>query len=326
MNPIFVGGTGRSGTTILKRVFASHPAVASIPTELRVIIDPGGALDLKSALTSGWSPYAADAAINRFRRLMHDCASSNVLIKAEPKILRKLGITPRRYGMMDLGRNFGMRYYLQRLDQLIDEISFHKSHGFWAGSQPYQKPALIYETNLADRGMISCILRKYFDDLFKQAAEDENRTHWIDDTPYNLVHVSELLDLFPSMRFIHIYRDTRDVVTSHLRMHWGGDDPTVVAIRVSNILGRWFEIRSSIPESVFVEVALEEMAEDPHATIDRLCDFVGIRFTDEIAKKAEGIDLKKVHAGRWKKELGNSQLKTVLPIIAPYLTAYGYTH
>ncbi|GAG26602.1 unnamed protein product, partial [marine sediment metagenome] len=49
-----IGGTGRSGTSILKQVLASHPKVIALPTELRIIVDPGGALDLKRALTDRW--------------------------------------------------------------------------------------------------------------------------------------------------------------------------------------------------------------------------------------------------------------------------------
>lgn len=43
---IFVGGTGRSGTTVLARCLASADALHLIPTELRFHVDRGGLLDL----------------------------------------------------------------------------------------------------------------------------------------------------------------------------------------------------------------------------------------------------------------------------------------
>ena len=51
LKPIFIGGTGRSGTTILKKVLQQHSNIVTIPNELRIIIDPDGILDLFNALT-----------------------------------------------------------------------------------------------------------------------------------------------------------------------------------------------------------------------------------------------------------------------------------
>ncbi len=44
--PIFIGGTGRSGTTILGRLLGSHSAVSLIPIETRFLVDGRGLLDL----------------------------------------------------------------------------------------------------------------------------------------------------------------------------------------------------------------------------------------------------------------------------------------
>ncbi len=44
--PIFVGGTGRSGTTITARLLDAHPAYRMVPIEVRFISDDGGLCDL----------------------------------------------------------------------------------------------------------------------------------------------------------------------------------------------------------------------------------------------------------------------------------------
>jgi hypothetical protein len=44
--PIFVGGTGRSGTTIVARLLAEQPGYMLVPIELRVHAAPGGLADL----------------------------------------------------------------------------------------------------------------------------------------------------------------------------------------------------------------------------------------------------------------------------------------
>lgn len=44
--PVFVGGTGRSGTGIVARLIATHGSHAIIPAEIRFHADPGGLVDL----------------------------------------------------------------------------------------------------------------------------------------------------------------------------------------------------------------------------------------------------------------------------------------
>lgn len=59
-NPIFVGGTGRSGTTMVARLLGCHPDYYVIPIELRFLVDPGGLCDF----------VAGAADFDQFKRLI----------------------------------------------------------------------------------------------------------------------------------------------------------------------------------------------------------------------------------------------------------------
>lgn len=79
MKKIFIGGTGRSGTTILSRWLGSHARLVRIPVESRFIVDSGGLIDHDESLTTSYSHDRARVASRRFFRMMEQdmsCRSS----------------------------------------------------------------------------------------------------------------------------------------------------------------------------------------------------------------------------------------------------------
>ena len=69
-SPIFVAGTGRSGTSQLANILGEHPQTHRIPIETRFIVDPGGLRDLADALTIRFDPYAGDDALRRLSDIL----------------------------------------------------------------------------------------------------------------------------------------------------------------------------------------------------------------------------------------------------------------
>ncbi len=242
MSPIFVGGTGRSGTTILKRVLSCHSKVVSLRDELSVIVHPDGALDLVNTLSERWSPYTADIAIRRFRDLMlaNAGAKSRVSIylhKAIKVFFRKLGASPPRYMGASLSYSFGDNNYRQYLEQLLSELCYHATRGSWAGSPGLEIVSKIYESGPYKKQDIARRVANFFNDLYKIVAiEGEN--YWLDDTPSNILRANELLEVFPKLRMLHMYRDPRDVLSSYRRFSWGGDNDLSIARRLASIYQR----------------------------------------------------------------------------------------
>ena len=67
---ILIGGTGRSGTTILSRWLGTHRDICKIPVESRFILDKGGLMDLFYSLTNNYSIAQSRAALQNFYDLM----------------------------------------------------------------------------------------------------------------------------------------------------------------------------------------------------------------------------------------------------------------
>jgi hypothetical protein len=323
LKPIFIGGTGRSGTTILKRVLSRHSKVICLRDELRVLVDPDGALDLISALTDHWSPYKADLAIHNFQRIMRACARSKTtsfvyLEKVEKTIARKMGLAPRKYLGAGFGVHFGYANYHHRLSQLIHDLSYYAARGNWAGS-PWQFQAKIFETEPRPRQQVERIIAEFFNDLYAQVAPPE-KEYWLDDTPSNLLHADQLLHLFPEMRLIHIYRDPRDVLASYLHFSWGGDNFETTARRLAGIYQRWQDVRKSFPADRVLEIRLEQLSEAPRDGLTSICNFLGMDFEEGLAS----IPLNKVNAGRWQNEIPREKTGIVEEYLGKYVSWYGY--
>jgi hypothetical protein len=71
MPPIFVGGTGRSGTTVTAKLLGAHPACYVIPIEVRFITDPGGLCDLAAGRTT-FGRFGRKMLRHWFRRVLAD--------------------------------------------------------------------------------------------------------------------------------------------------------------------------------------------------------------------------------------------------------------
>jgi hypothetical protein len=87
--PIFVGGCGRSGTTIVARMIALHPQTKLVPQELRVHCDPGGLADvLADRVPAAW-----------FTERLHGYWRTRMSASGDPR-----GLTARFLGDDDYGR------------------------------------------------------------------------------------------------------------------------------------------------------------------------------------------------------------------------------
>ncbi|MEU1842368.1 sulfotransferase [Micromonospora sediminicola] len=68
--PVFVAGTGRSGTSRIADIIGEHPLIHRIPMETRFLVDPGGLRDLTDALTDRYDPVVAEDALHRLGELL----------------------------------------------------------------------------------------------------------------------------------------------------------------------------------------------------------------------------------------------------------------
>lgn len=291
---------------------------------MRIIVDPGGLLDLQRALTDHWSPYAADIAIQQFRALLDDAESTNILKKVTQRAAYAVGASPRRYSSLGVGDSVGRKYYRTRTEQLLDSLSNRLEGTAWMGTPGPRPTSKLYNTEYSRVATCSPLLREFVEDLFKASAGDRTATHFVEDTPYNILAAPDLMQVFPNMRLVHVYRDFRDVLASYQRQHWGKGNLLMIARRIRSIMERWRELRVGLSNANLLEVQFEELVSDREGFLRTFLSFVQLPNRPELEKSLSLIDPARTHTGRWKRELPSELLTELDPILGPILEEYGY--
>ena len=320
--PVFIGGTGRSGTTILQKLLKSGSGFLSYPFELRLNVDPGGLLDLKTALVDHWSPYAADIALNRFSDLMSDMRRKSRRTFYENRFLGRMGISPSRYPSVGFSNLIGRPVFDEICDEFLKSLYREKVPGHWGGSAPYQIKSCIFEADRMSEVKFGSAAQVFIKRLHDAFASQSGVSYQacIDDTPYSILHADQLLRIYPNAKFIHIYRDPRDVVASYATKFWGGDDYVAIARRICAVLNQWHLVRERISSSNYIEISMEALLQEPMPILSNVAAFVGV----ETTFSENSHDLSKGHTGRWKQDIPLDLQDEVNEILGNSIEMMGY--
>lgn len=180
-------------------------------------------------------------------------------------------------------------------------------------------------------------LSEVLDALFRINAEGEGKARWLDKTPYYIHHIPTLLATYPDAQFVHIIRDGRDTALSMLER--------AADIRVFNIAAgaklwrRYVEAgRSSgrqLAPHQYLELRYEDMLADPVGIVQRLCEFLGEKYSDKIIDFEKSTDpktktpllkqgLQESNREKWRASMRPRQIKTFESIAGDTLLDCGY--
>ncbi len=331
LSKIFIGGTGRSGTTILLHGLYRHPALYAVPFEARFLSDAGGLGDLVDALTTGYSITAACDALERFDRMMR-----YLLTERE----RAVGS---EFHALEI---FGEENYYRALNDFIDRItrvSFveHYPPGRF-GTHAYPSEPIGAHRQLgryfADREELLEICRDFLAPLFSRKALTMGKQGWVEKTPANLMRLEFLQELYPESTFVYIKRDPRAVVYSQMRQRWAPDNVRDAALYMVDTYRCWFDRKAhlGLERRNYVEVTLDEFVADTQGTLDRIAAAARITpYSPELAGEAAAVmanywrcpldspDLdSKLNA--WKHELPAEDIAWLNETLGDYILAMGF--
>lgn len=153
-----------------------------------------------------------------------------------------------------------------------------------------------------------------FDLVCREMAFRVGKQRWGDKTPGNEYFAMDILDMFPSSRFIYVLRDPRDVVSSKRdRSDSAGGGWRA---RTREIWGSAWLWRSSaqahawnlanLDPSRYREVRFEQLVADPAAVLGSLSDFVGDDLGDIVSLVGDRFLFRQLGVGSHSRRHGSS--------------------
>lgn len=274
MNPIFIVGAPRSGTTLLQYMLRSHPDV-SLPT-----------------------------------------AESHFFVP----------FYNRRHEFGDLSDKNNLRQLLTAIYQARKQFFDEDMNGL-----VYDTEWLTDKLHQENRTTVPAVI----DGLFSTNAQQEGKHRWGDKTPYYVLHLDLLINMFPGAQIVHIVRDGRDCALSMLERKW---DLEICNIHhAAYIWSKYVKAGSHFGEThpdIYHEIYYEDILNQPETTIKSLCNFLNIDFSDQIIhfKPSDGSGktplltkpLQKTNSGKWQASMSRRQQRIFLATAFDWMQAKGY--
>ena len=309
---LFVGGSGRSGTTLMLEALGKHPQIYSLPMEMRFIIDPDGLINLVNIINRDFCPFQAREAIYRFHKLMthHLCRPRQ-----------------RPYLNFDFPRIFGKDFYYQRCQQFFQQITNHQFQGrsyFEGNEENLENTRQIFGARyFSNPEELLQICASFVDDLFSTSASQAGKPIWCEKTPFNVLHIDFLSQLFPDAPVIHIIRDPRAVILSLIQPseYWAPSNVHDAALFLDTFFQRWFQLKEKIhPNNPnLIEIKYEELVENPLPLLQKLQQKLQLELPFQ---NIPPMNIERLHA--WKKDLTPTQIHTIEEVLHPLIQKLGY--
>ena len=274
---VFIGGTGRCGTTILRDCLCKHPEITSTPYKWRFIVDPDGLIDFYVGVTETWSPYIYDRKLKRleelFRRLEYKSGD-------EPYWEYRLGMW--------------LPNYRKHVDTLLEELTQFTYSNQWVGSRSIEG---TIRYRYFSRGLSGAI-RDFITGLVDDYLREHGGSIFIDADTWNILFFRDILRILPEAKLIHIWRDPIETICSLAKQRWMPGDIAKAAMVYRDILMRWEAIRHSIPAQTYTQIQLEELVDRPEIIMRDLCGWLGVDYNETMVSPVKRPPSRAIHLDR----------------------------
>ena len=303
MIPVFVGGTGRSGTTVMGDLLGKHPEIrTSTPIEIKFLSNRSGLLDVVFGRDDSPNKKKDSVSIFHFhtyrkRRQREKEKQAIILAEFEEQVWNKwwdIDAPPPH------GRGLTSGISRPNLEKLMSALRRDlKINRIWAA-------------------------RRFMKRFIALQDEAGSEKYWVETTPMNIPTADKLLKLFPNALFITMVRDPRDVIASLLTKNWGPTTPMEGLTWIEKRLTDGHSALKAVPAKQKLTIALEDLAiNNREETYQKLAKFLGISDAPQMRKFFEKeLTPENATSGRWKKEISSPEFDTAYAALESKLSTY----
>ena len=288
VTPVFVGGTGRSGTTVIGDLLGKHPDVrTSTPIEIKFLSNRSGLLDVVFGREDAVKGKKESVSILHYRtyrkrKLREKEKLANILAEFEDQVWNKwwdIDAPPPH------GRGLISGISRPNLEKLMSSLRRDlKVNRIWAA-------------------------RRFMKRFIAVQDEAGSEKFWVETTPMNIPTADKLSKLFPNALFITMVRDPRDVIASLLTKNWGPTTPMEGLTWIEKRLTDGHNALKAISAKQKITIALEDLAiNQRESTYQKVMSFLKISDSPAMRKFfEEELTPANATSGRWKKEISSPE-------------------
>jgi hypothetical protein len=315
---LLIGGTGRSGTTIFRKIIEQHPDVATIP-EWRLLTDPEGIVEYLKILENG-NPFMLDQAYRRLVRFISDLQEPHYFSRllSHFEIFENMGsyrLTSRYFGV---NAEKSLPGFCKLSSEFLEALVDFRWYGQYAGLKQFQNKEIVHVIENVEA--VEAICRNFLAQIAVLAMEQSNKKRFLEKNTWSLLHFDKVSRLYPTSKMVHIHRDPRDVVASYVKQPWMPSDPVQCAKILMKLMDLWWHARGLVIPDRYLEISLHDLVNNTEEVQKKVCSFWEIEYVPELLD----MDLSGSNDGRWKKELNQEQRVQVEIILESVLSHYGY--
>lgn len=321
MRLTFIGGSGRSGTSITRKLLGSSENITTLAFEHRILIDPDGPIEFLESLSSFSDPYKTDLAINRMFDHLNSLDASSVsrsfldrLIKSNAFLKSRVNLS--QYSGWKLSDTFPN--YSHAVSKFRSRIKLITFKGRWAGSPGYKiNNRMHYFTN-SEKDLFVSALNEFYCSLIGNLLQQTGCNHFVEDSTWNILYINTLSQVFPEAKFIHVFRDPRDVVASFTKQRWMPNDFKLAAKIYKDLMNAILKAIGS-NKNCF-NLRFEDLIKNQDAEVGRLCTFLDIDYSQGM----KSFQLNSGNIGRYLKDFDGEEIFYLNSKLAPELETLGY--
>ena len=302
--PVFTGGTGRSGTTIIGDLLGKHELIrTSTPTEIKFVSNAGGLLDVLFGYRVEPGKELKKISILNYRTYTK---RKNQEIKRSQEMLAELEVMIwNKWWDIDAAPPHG-----RGLQSGIDRVKLESLLSQFKSS---------FSKNRLKAG------RNFLEGLISQQRHASAEKYWVETTPLNIANAERILKIFPDALFINMVRDPRDVIASLLTKNWGPATPLEGIAWIEKRLIDGHRGLSNVPAPQQITIALEDLViTNREGEYQRLLNFLQINDSADMRMFFnDAMNAQDASSGRWRSEIIEPTFATEFDLMLERLTSQG---